>query len=104
MAAVDSGHPFTSGMVTSWNKFCFTGGVVEVSVKVREFRRSDRPTGQASRPPQPHLLPAASGTALLLFGVRFLVADAQRSHFAALSVAAISYLVIPRADTGLPYG
>ena len=30
----DGGHPFTSGMLTSWNQFCFTGGVVEVSVKL----------------------------------------------------------------------
>jgi beta-glucanase (GH16 family) len=27
-------HPYTSGMLTSWNKFCFTGGAVEVSVKL----------------------------------------------------------------------
>jgi len=26
--------PYQSGMISSWNKFCFTGGVLEVSVKL----------------------------------------------------------------------
>ena len=25
---------YTSGMVQSWNKFCFTGGILEVSVQL----------------------------------------------------------------------
>lgn len=29
-----AGHSYTSGMVQSWNKFCFTGGLVELSVKL----------------------------------------------------------------------
>lgn len=26
--------PYTSGMVQSWNKFCFTGGVLEMSIQL----------------------------------------------------------------------
>lgn len=25
---------YTSGMVQTWNKFCFTGGVLELSIKL----------------------------------------------------------------------
>ena len=25
---------YTSGMIQSWNKFCFTGGVLELSIKL----------------------------------------------------------------------
>eukprot|EP01062_Namystynia_karyoxenos_P026924 TRINITY_DN20781_c0_g1_i1.p1 TRINITY_DN20781_c0_g1~~TRINITY_DN20781_c0_g1_i1.p1 ORF type:complete len:514 (+),score=161.60 TRINITY_DN20781_c0_g1_i1:83-1543(+) len=31
---ITAGHPYTSGMVQSWNKMCFTGGVVDVKVKL----------------------------------------------------------------------
>lgn len=27
-------HNYTSGMIQSWNKFCFTGGVLEMSIKL----------------------------------------------------------------------
>ncbi|OMH82812.1 putative beta-glucan synthesis-associated protein [Zancudomyces culisetae] len=30
--STDGGHNFTSGMVSSWNKFCFQGGYIEVNV------------------------------------------------------------------------
>jgi hypothetical protein len=30
----DQGHPYTSGMLTSWNQFCMTSGIVEVKVQL----------------------------------------------------------------------
>lgn len=30
----NDGHPYTSGMVTSWNQMCFQGGIVEVKVQL----------------------------------------------------------------------
>jgi beta-glucanase (GH16 family) len=30
----DQGHPYTSGMVTSWNQFCMTAGIVEIKVQL----------------------------------------------------------------------
>jgi hypothetical protein len=29
-----NGYEYTSGMLQSWNKFCFTGGYIEVSVSL----------------------------------------------------------------------
>lgn len=33
-AKENHGLNYTSGMMTTWNKFCFTGGIVEVSVSL----------------------------------------------------------------------
>ena len=41
---------YRSAMVQSWNKFCFTGGIVEVSVKLPEKPTGLWPAGMSCMP------------------------------------------------------
>lgn len=34
MIFIEKSKNYTSGMIQSWNKFCFTGGVIEISVQM----------------------------------------------------------------------